>query len=87
MSPIASELAYNAALAAQAADERAVYNEENGKWHRHDADFRVRDSNDRGPVKPVLEVAAPTHAEAFELLYGHAPIVPAPVRAPRREAL
>lgn len=67
--------------------EHVIYNEENAKWHKVDADFSVRDSGSRGPVQVVQEVQADGYRDAFEKLYGHAPVIPAPVRAPRRESI
>lgn len=67
--------------------EHVVYNEENAKWHKADADFTVRDSSARGPATLVQEVQADGYRDAFEQLYGHAPVIPAPVRAPRRESI
>lgn len=54
--------------------EQAVYREETGLWYQIGKEFKM------------VGVAAVSYPEAFELLYGHAIVIPPPVRAPRREA-
>lgn len=55
--------------------EQAVYREETGLWYRIGFEFKTPG------------VTATSYPEAFEMLYGHAMVIPPPVRAPRREAL
>lgn len=54
--------------------ERAIYDEDTKQWHRPDDPHQLR---------PVI---ASTYPEAFEKLYGHAPVIPPPQRAPHRTA-
>lgn len=54
--------------------EQAVYREETGRWYQIGLEFKTPG------------VVATIYPEAFELLYGHAAVIPPPVRAPRRES-
>jgi hypothetical protein len=53
--------------------ERAVYREETVRWYKSGEEFKTPG------------VVADSYPEAFEMLYGHPQVIPAPVRAPRRE--
>jgi len=55
--------------------ERAVYRDETARWYKTGEEFKTPG------------VVAGSYPEAFELLYGHAPVIPPLVRAPRREVL
>jgi hypothetical protein len=69
-------------------EERAIYIEETGLWYKQGASpLEVRVISKGQKLEPLLSVKADSYPEAFEALYGHAPTVPAPVRAPRREVL
>lgn len=54
--------------------EQAVYREETGLWYKIGEEFKTPG------------VTAASYPEAFEMLYGHALVIPPPVRAPRRES-
>ena len=69
-------------------EERAIYIEETGLWYKLGATpLEVRVVSKGEKLEPLPSVKADGYAEAFELLYGHAPIIPPPVRSPRREVL
>jgi hypothetical protein len=55
--------------------ERAVYREETGLWYQEGKEFKS------------VGVTAASYPEAFEKLFGHAVVIPPPVRAPRRETI
>lgn len=67
-------------------EQRPVYNEPDGKWYKlGDEPFRVRVVTKGEKFMPVVGVEASSFGEAFEKLYGYPPLIPAPVRAPRKE--
>ena len=69
-------------------DERAIYIEETGLWYKQGASpLEVRVVSKGEKLGPLQSVKADSYPEAFEALYGHAPIIPPPVRSPRREVL
>jgi hypothetical protein len=55
--------------------EHVVFNEETALWYRHD-DHNL-----------MTGITADTYPEAFEMLYGHAVLIPAPVRTPHRASV
>jgi hypothetical protein len=55
--------------------EQAVYREETGLWYQIGKEFKT------------VGVVAYNYPEAFEKLYGHAVVIPPPVRTPRRESI
>lgn len=68
--------------------EHVVYNEETGLWYKHDASpLTVRIVSKGEKLEPLISAKASTYPEAFEMIYGHAPIIPPPVRVPRRETI
>jgi len=65
--------------------ERAVYCTEEDRWYKQGDDpWTVRDIPADRVVTPIISVIADTYGEAFELLFGHAVVIPAPVRSARR---
>jgi hypothetical protein len=68
--------------------EHVVYNEETGLWYKHDASpLTVRIVGKGEKLVPFVSAKASTYPEAFEIIYGHALVIPPPVRAPRREPI
>lgn len=68
--------------------EHVVYNEETGLWYKHDSSpLTVRIVSRGEKLEPLVSAKASSYSEAFELIYGHAPFIPPPVRAPRRETI
>lgn len=69
-------------------EERAIYIEETGLWYKNGATpLVVRIAGKGEKLEPLPSVKADSYPEAFEALYGHALVIPPPVRAPRREVL
>ena len=68
--------------------EHVVYNEEMGLWYKHDSSpLTVRIVGKGEKLVPLVSAKAMTYPEAFEMIYGHSPFIPPPVRAPRREPI
>ena len=68
--------------------EHVVYNEETGLWYKHDASpLTVRIVSRGEKLEPLVSAKAMSYPEAFEMIYGHGPFIPPPVRAPRREPI
>lgn len=55
--------------------ERAIYRDETARWYKNGEAFKTPG------------VVATSYPEAFELLYGHSPIMPPLVRAPHRSTV
>jgi hypothetical protein len=68
--------------------EHVVYNEETGLWYKYDSNpFTVRIVSKGEKLEPLISAKAMSYPEAFEMIYGHAFVIPPSVRAPRREPI
>lgn len=67
--------------------EHVIYSSENSKWYRHDHSFAVRNAAAGRTLPPDPGVTAATYPEAYAAIFGQAYVIPAPVRAPRRESI
>ena len=72
--------------------ERVVYNSEESLWYKdgeesHRLEVVNNEASGKRVVTPHVSASADTYPEAFEKIFGHALVIPPPVRAPRREAV
>ena len=60
---------------------------ENGRWYRQGEEpWRVRIVSRGEKLMPLFNIKADSYLEAFEKLYGHAPVVLPITRAPHHES-
>ena len=65
-------------------ENRAAYNSDEARWYKDIVDARLQpvgEGKQRHQYTPGVE--ALTYADAVTILFGHAPIIPAPVRTPK----